>query len=65
MQGKRRYFVDIRQNARGKFVKLTMQSGMKTYVAFPLENLEDFTNKFSGLYDQYYTPRSDESPAPG
>ena len=34
-QGRRRYFVDLRQNQRGRFVKVTMLAGGKTFIAIP------------------------------
>ena len=34
-QGRRRYYVDLRQNQRGRFVKVTMLAGGKTFIAIP------------------------------
>ena len=66
MQGKRNYFVDIRENERGKFVKvkLEVRSNPIIYVAFPLDNFQEFTTKFSGLYTRHYNPQdNDTSPS--
>ena len=52
-QGRRRYFVDLRQNQRGRFLKLTMLAGGKTFVAIPGEGLVQFRDALSALLDEF------------
>ena len=52
-QGRRRYFVDLRQNQRGRFLKLTMLAGGKTFVAIPGEGLVEFSDALAELLDTH------------
>lgn len=61
----RRYTVSVRSNERGFFVKLSVQTGWSTYIAFPLEKHAEFREKFTKLFEQYFNPQDNESPAPG
>lgn len=68
-QGNRRYFVDVRINDRGKFVKITMsnvRASNKSYVAFPLDDLEKVASAMGRLFDQHYVPvvKDNSSPRP-
>lgn len=52
-QGRRRYYVDLRQNQRGRFVKITMLAGNKTFVAIPGDALCRFRDSLAKLLDQH------------
>ena len=52
-QGRRRYFVDLRQNQRGRFLKLTMLAGGKTFVAIPGDGLMEFRDALAELLDTH------------
>lgn len=53
-QGKRRYFVDLRENTRGRFVKITQFSGPnKLFVFISAENLQEFRDAFSDLLEKH------------
>lgn len=52
-QGRRRYFVDLRQNQRGRFLKVTMLAGGKTFVAIPGEGLVEFRDALADLLDTH------------
>lgn len=52
-QGRRRYYVDLRQNPRGRFLKLTMLAGSKTFVAIPAAGLAQFRDAFSALLEDH------------
>ena len=52
-QGRRRYYVDLRQNERGRFLKVTMLAGGKTFVAVPGAGLTQFSEALSALLDEF------------
>ena len=52
-QGRRRYYVDLRQNQRGRFLKVTMLAGGKTFIAIPGEGLTQFADALSSLLDDF------------
>ena len=52
-QGRRRYYIDLRQNQRGRFLKITMLAGNKTFVAIPGDSLSDFKDILAGLLDEH------------
>ena len=52
-QGRRQYYVDLRQNPRGRFLKLTMLAGNKTFIALPGEGLVGFQDAFNALMDEF------------
>lgn len=58
-QGRRRYFIDLRQNQRGRFLKVTMLAGSKTFVAIPGESLVRFRDEFAALMDECGTSQGD------
>lgn len=50
-QGRRRYFIDLRQNQRGRFLKISMLAGNKTFVAIPAEAMTRFRDNLAELLD--------------
>ena len=63
-QGRRRYFADVRYNNRGKFVKLTMIAGSKSFVALPLEGLTPFHTGLCQLLDEFAPTDGSAPPSP-
>ena len=60
-QGRRRFYVDLRQNPRGRFLKLTqLTPGGRTFVAIPGDGLLKFQEMFCQLLDEFGS--SDYSP---
>ena len=54
-QGRRRYFVDLRQNQRGRFLKVTMVTGRKTFVAIPGDSITQFRDALVSLLESHAT----------
>lgn len=53
-QGHRRYFVDLRQNQRGRFLKLSLiAGGNKVFVAIPGEGLIRFSETIGSIMDKH------------
>ena len=53
-QGHRRYFVDLRQNQRGRFLKLSLiAGGNKVFVAIPGEGLIKFSDALGDIMDKH------------
>lgn len=51
---RRLYYCDLRQNANGRFVKITQFSGPTKYFVFvPIENLLEFRDALSSLLDEH------------
>ena len=75
-QGRRRYYVDLRQNERGRFLKVTMLAGNKTFIAIPGESISSFRDHLISLLDKFATeidegkkmsessPRTNRAPLP-
>ena len=52
-QGRRRYYVDLRQNDRGRFLKVTMLAGSKTFIAIPGDYISTFRDHLVSLLDKF------------
>lgn len=53
---KRRYYVDVRENQRGTFLRITqfeIQSGNRNSIALPLEGVAPFRDALEELLDEY------------
>ena len=51
--------MDLRQNQRGRFMKVTMLAGKKTFVAIPGESIAKFRDNFAGLLDAHASEGED------
>ena len=53
-QGRRRFFIDLRQNPRGRFLKLTQTArDAKSFVTIPVEVCEKFQENIFALLDDH------------
>lgn len=50
---RRLYYVDLRENQRGRFLKISMVTDDKKFIAVPGEVLVDFRDKFAKLLDKF------------
>lgn len=53
---KRRYYIDLRENQRGMFVRITqfeIQTGNRNSVALPLQGIEQFRDALDELIDEF------------
>ncbi len=50
---RRLYYVDLRENQRGRFLKISLLTDDKKFIAVPGEVLEEFRDKFVQLLDKH------------
>lgn len=50
---RRLYYVDLRENQRGRFLKITLITDEKRFIAIPGESLVDFRDRFAKLLDKF------------
>ena len=56
VNGTRRYYIDLRENQRGMFVRITqleIQTGNRNSVAFALQGIEQFRDALDELVDEF------------
>ena len=56
VNGTRRYYIDLRENQRGMFVRITqfeIQTGNRNSVALPLQGIEQFRDALDELIDEF------------
>ena len=63
-QGRRRFYVDLRQNERGRFLKVTMLAGAKTFIAVPGGFIASFRDDLVSLLDEH-ADKIDAGPVEG
>ena len=54
MTDRKVYFIDLKENARGKFVKITEDvRGRRDTILLPCEALEEFINALQSIHQAY------------